>query len=497
MSGEKVSRRKYIAVAGAAAAAAVIGGAAYYLTRPAPPAPTPTPTPKPTATPAPTPKPTPAPTPKPTPTPAGRVKIKFWAWLYGPLPEYWRTKLYEFEKKNPDIEVEFLELPSDVMVEKCPAALAAGEGPDVVWLDESFLPYILDYLRPIPEEVMPIERIKKEFGARGKKLDVYSLGGKPLDKGGKPYTIPIGWFCGALFYNKKLFEEKGLTKEDIPKTWDEFMPWAKELTEYDSTGRPTKKGFTFSHGIGNVTSLWEAMLFQLGGALAHDVNDDGIADEGAINSPECKEALLTIKEMYDKYKLDTIDAKARDDFGMDRAYTLYCWLWFQGFMERPGIGYPAVHHYGIARLPTFTGEEKPMGAIGCEHGFSVTDQGQDARKLEAAWKLWSFLYSDDFLVKFCLKRGILPNKTSLRRHPDIYKGPRKEAIDLMEKRIYLMRDIQSAGFWDAMSSLIEAVFWKKTDIDKAMKDANDLLTRVIKEENSPLAPGDAAYFYAP
>jgi len=42
MSEGRVSRRKYIAVAGAAAAAAVIGGAAYYLSRPSPPAPTPT-----------------------------------------------------------------------------------------------------------------------------------------------------------------------------------------------------------------------------------------------------------------------------------------------------------------------------------------------------------------------------------------------------------------------------------------------------------------------
>lgn len=53
MSERKVSRRKYIAVAGVAVVATAIGGAAYYLSRP--PKPTPTPTPTPTATPAPTP----------------------------------------------------------------------------------------------------------------------------------------------------------------------------------------------------------------------------------------------------------------------------------------------------------------------------------------------------------------------------------------------------------------------------------------------------------
>jgi len=74
MSEGRVSRRKYIAVAGAAAAAAVIGGAAYYLSQPGAPAPTPTPTPKPTATPAPTVTPPPGPTATQTPTPTATPK---------------------------------------------------------------------------------------------------------------------------------------------------------------------------------------------------------------------------------------------------------------------------------------------------------------------------------------------------------------------------------------------------------------------------------------
>jgi len=253
---EKIDRRKYIKYVGAgavvAAAAAAIGYGVSELTRPPPPKPTtivqtvvktetlPGTTIVRTV-------PTTMVTTVPTVTTVERTKIKFWAWLYGPLPEYWRAKLLEFQNANPDIQVEFVEMPSDAMVEKCPAALKAGEGPDVVWLDESFLPYILEYLRPIPEEVMSKEEIKREYGIRGDKLDVYSLGGVPLDKGGKPYTIPLGWFCGALFYNKKLFEEKGLKVEDIPTTWDEFLPWAQKLTEYDATGRPIKKGFAFTH----------------------------------------------------------------------------------------------------------------------------------------------------------------------------------------------------------------------------------------------------------
>ncbi|WP_053983714.1 extracellular solute-binding protein [Niameybacter massiliensis] len=116
--------------------------------------------------------------------------------------------------------------------------IASGELPDIVILDgcgmASFIS--LGLFADITDEASDI------------KWDEYIQG--PLEStmmDGKHYGIPFATNCTALFYNKDMFDEAGLSYPDENTTWDEFKGMAKTLTKngvfgFGNAGTNTDEG---------------------------------------------------------------------------------------------------------------------------------------------------------------------------------------------------------------------------------------------------------------
>jgi len=297
---ERVSRRKYIAVAGAAAAAAVIGGAAYYLSQPGPSAPTPTP--KPTATPTPTKTPTPTATPKPT-HPTGTPKLTITYWQYDCRPgdragAY--AVAYEFMKRNPNIEIELEFVPWEIAQGKIMSALEAGNYPDTQqgwWLVQSHIwphaveidDYVKEWRKEHPDEL---------FDVVWDMLDVQVDAMYYVAEEKEHHFFGMPWFGGyepVLYVNMKILKENGLTEEDIPKTWDEVREVAVKCTK-----PPEYWGIEFiGAGIGQPWWMVRYHLQSWGVDFVEEV--DGKWRVGFDN----KEGLEALKDYFDfalKYK---------------------------------------------------------------------------------------------------------------------------------------------------------------------------------------------------
>jgi len=209
---ESVSRRKYIAVAGAAAAAAVIGGAAYYLTRPAPPAPTPKPTP------APTPKPTatPKPTPKPTATP-GKKQINFIVET-AYEEEWWYPLEREFEEKT-GIHVNHIAVRMAEVDEKMLADAISGRTPqyDVIYGFGDGKYADMGYAMPLDEYIERDNILDKLVPA------AHSY----MKYGDHYYGVAYYMAIGLFWYRKDLFDKYNVA---VPRTWDEVVEAAKKVT---------------------------------------------------------------------------------------------------------------------------------------------------------------------------------------------------------------------------------------------------------------------------
>jgi|GEM_PF-2738018 len=61
---------------------------------------------------------------------------------------------------------------------------------------------------------------------------------------GNYYGLPYKTSHLCLVYNKKIFEQNGLDKNNPPSTWDEMYETAKKLVVTDSAGKATQIGFS-------------------------------------------------------------------------------------------------------------------------------------------------------------------------------------------------------------------------------------------------------------
>ncbi len=161
-----------------------------------------------------------------TTTPVEKVFIRFAGWSAGETEMKNYQKIIKmFEEKYPTVEVKY-EVITQMFHENILASYGAGVAPDVFYLDSSWAPIFIEKGALYPVSDLLGKDFLDQF------YDFLLVPFKGSD--GKIYGVPKDWSMLMLFYNKKLFEQAGLTKP--PETWDELLEYAKIITE--KTGVP-------------------------------------------------------------------------------------------------------------------------------------------------------------------------------------------------------------------------------------------------------------------
>lgn len=191
------------------------------------------------------------------------VKLTFWKSPHSDREDdIWASVIEGFNKENPDIQVEFLNVAWDSVVEKETAAFAAGSGPDISFQTEQFPLYAKNgYLLSLDEYA-----------------DEAKLAGYPesalqyCTNDGKLMGIPFIALNSVMFYNKDLFQEAGIT--EVPTTWEEMRDAAKKLTlDKDGDGETDQWGMMFemddywqplSYIIQSGADMWNKNLTNIG-----------------------------------------------------------------------------------------------------------------------------------------------------------------------------------------------------------------------------------------
>ena len=214
----------------------------------------------------------------------GKVKLTFWDENAGPdRTPIWEELIDNFEKDNPDIEVEYVGLPKDDAKSKIDAAIAAKDTPDVASLQTSWLPEF-----SVRDTLLPLDDYFDQSDLNGKINEGAIDFNKEIVNDGKLYGIPYTQNLDILWLREDLFKEKEL---EAPTTWDDFFSDVKELTTDDTYG------YTIRGGAGGSLQLQRLMYAYSG--ITDYVDEDGKA---TVNDPKHVEFL---KQYFDLYQENT------------------------------------------------------------------------------------------------------------------------------------------------------------------------------------------------
>jgi|GEM_PF-1801705 len=405
-----------------------------------------------------------------------QTKISVWWTTRDPVVKYLDRELTFFEKAHPDIKIvhSILAIEATVgaaklakaeraMAEELLPMIASGTGPDLAYIDESFLSPLLnaEALRPIPADIYDREKVEETFGKAI--ADLFCVKGKY-------YMLPYGNMTSVIFYNPEILKKYGYTGRDIPKTWDEFLSMAQKMTDLGK-GQP---GFAINGN--HFPGIVDAVLYQKGGYFYKN-NEEVMLDTQAL-----REALEFNRDLYDKYKIDTRSGvSAMVAFESGKAPLMFSWSWFIGYMDRIYSETP----YNTSVLPTFSGKP-PYGRFGYNLGYCVT--AIDPVKIMAAWEFYKFLMSPDFQYGFAIARGCIPTQLKLREKAKFRSDPFESVTYALQPGNTINTggiDFSSLEVTDIISAMSDAVVLGGKPIGEATAAAQKETTEAMKRFRDP------------
>jgi len=225
------------------------------------------------------------------------------------------------------------------------------------------------------------------------------------------YNFTIDNVCPILFINPELLEKDGFSKADIPKKWDDFMPFAQQLTKKDAAGTFTQVGCGFNDPY--VRSLiFFSLIYQQGGwAYGED------RASALWNSEEGVKALQFLQDWYHKWQVeDPTGLAGADAFGNGQAPLFLTYGYYAGALDSR---YPTVaNKWDAVSIPTFTGAGLPAwGLLQPDDGFIVSSW-IDQEKKDAAF---AFIKETSTGVEG--ERGWMEAMSSPSDHKDLATDP--------------------------------------------------------------------------
>lgn len=199
------------------------------------------------------------------------VTIEFWTISLQPtFTDFFNGLIADYEAANPNVTVNWTDLPYESIQEKLVTSVAGGTSPDVVNLNTQ-------YALTLAGKGALVD-LQAEATEEQKSIYVESLYNS-AKIGESVYAFP--WYASPniMIYNKALFEEAGIT--EIPSNYQDAFEMAKTMK--DTTGAYLYNPAEFFN-----------LLFEQGISV---LSEDGTA--AAFNTPETADFIQSFKTMTD------------------------------------------------------------------------------------------------------------------------------------------------------------------------------------------------------
>ncbi|MCR8726093.1 ABC transporter substrate-binding protein [Frigidibacter sp. ROC022] len=306
-----------------------------------------------------------------------------------------------FKEANPGIDVEIVSVPWGQAFETVATMIAGGDVPDVIEMPDTWNALYADKLVPLDDRIATWDHgttLTEKTVAMGKLAN------------GKMTMIPYGFYLRAMFYNKKLLAEAGVT--ELPKTMDDFMAASAAVSKLDG-----KYGYCLRGGPGG-TNGWIMMAATMNGT-----NEFFTADgKSRINEPGSVAGIQFLLDMYQK----GYAPKDSVNWGFNEIvagfYSGTC-----AFLDQDPDALIAIadrmpaEDFGVMPMPV-----GPAGKAFPTIGYAGWSIFNTTKYADDSWKLVAYLSSPESNAAWSKRVGVIPIHTGADQDPffktDQFKG---------------------------------------------------------------------------
>lgn len=271
--------------------------------------------------------------------------------------------------------------PASDMNQQLSQGFAAGNPPDVFWVDASLLP------------TYAAAGNLWAYGEEMSDIDFYPALVNSFTYDGQLYCAPKDFSNLGLVINTDLWEAAGLTDEDIPTTWDELQTVATTLTKDGVTGLV----------IGDTRDRVGAFMVQAGGWI---MNED--QTEMTIDTPEAIAGITEVQELLASgaaaFPKQVDSGWGGEAIGTGKAAMTIEGNWFK---SAAGADYPDLN-WRVAELPEGPAGKGTLTFTQC---WAIAEASENK---EAALDFVKSLYTPEIQVDLANRFGVMPSIESAR-----------------------------------------------------------------------------------
>ncbi|MBM9617998.1 ABC transporter substrate-binding protein [Streptomyces zhihengii] len=396
---------------------------------------------------------------------SGKGKITFWDNNGGVRTDVWKEIIADFEKANPEIDVEYVGVASTEVQSKYDTAIQGGGLPDVGGVGAAMLAGIAaqNALEPLDERIAVST-------LNGKLNDAMLDSVKAAGGQSKTFTVPTSASNGVLYYRTDLFEAAGL---EAPDTWAKFYDSAEKLTDKGKN----RFGYTIRGGAGSIAQALDAMYGQSG------IKDFWAGDQTTVDDPKNVAALEKYAALF---KTNTPAADVNNDFTKMVAQFDSGEI---GMLNHNLGSYQ--DHVKALGTEKFRGIPQPVGDDGKRVQVSNPVDGlgmfKTSKNKAAAWKFIEFAASHASNSKWNESAGAIPSHVDAAKDPWLAKAePTKLAADaLFSGDTTIVQLPYYLPDWNAISKADNEPEFQKVLLGKS--SAKEFLTELAKQLNEAQA----------
>jgi multiple sugar transport system substrate-binding protein len=381
-----------------------------------------------------------------------RVVVSYYSAQTGPIFE---AMAEDFEKNNPDIDIQIEVVNWDNLEQKLTTDIAGGTAPDISIIGTRWLAgYVKEGIaEPLDQYMTP------EFKA--KFIDVFM---SPSVFDGETYGLPVAASARAMYYNKKMFEDAGI--QAPPKTWDELKDAAAKISALGDD----VYGFGIQGKEIETDAYWYYAFWTHGGELLVD-GKSGIASDAGVQAANLYKSMIDgglTEPGVTGYNRENL----QDLFKQGRLGMILTGPWLRGQLkdEAPDLD------YGIAPIPEGT-TKATYGVTDSIIMFASSDVKDDA---------WKFLeeaaFTDKWRREFTLKEGFLPVFRSIAEDPHFADDPQLAAFTAMLPYAKFAPIIPNwEEMADATTRALQQIYLGEAPPEQALGDAAARINELLAE----------------